>query len=273
MVVVGRCGEYLLAIRENSLDGSGLGQETRVMNVEIRPVISDEMSEFITAVSLAFGNQPGVEEIAGWSALTDPERTLAAWDGETIVATAAIDPLEVTLPGASQLAVAGVVAVGVRPTHRRRGLLSQLMARQLDDVAAAGEPLAILTASESGIYRRFGYGIATYQQALALETRFSAFLETIEDHGVIEFLDRDGARRELPAVHDRARRLQTADISRSETWWDLTCSDPDWKQRGAGPVFFAVHRDAAGTVDGWTTDRIERPGPTASPATSCTSST
>src|SRR5579875_1096169 len=155
------------------------------MDIEIRPVTPEEMSAFIPAVSLAFGDQPGEEEITGWSALTDPQRTLAAWEAETIVATTAIDSLELTLPGATRLGVAGIAAVGVRPTHRRRGLLSQLMARQLDDVAAAGEALAILTASESGIYRRFGFGIATYQAAVAVETRFSAFSRPVEDHGRI----------------------------------------------------------------------------------------
>lgn len=231
------------------------------MDVEIRPVSADELSAFIPAVGLAFGDQPSAEEVNGWSVMTDPVRTLAAFDGETIVATAGIDTMELTVPGAVQLGVAGITAVGVRPTHRRRGLLSQLMARQLDDIAAVGEPVAILTASESGIYRRFGYGIGSFQVGLALETRFSAFSRPLEDQGRVELLDKETARRELPAIHDRARRIQTGDISRSDTWWDLACEDPDWARRDQGPAFFALHRDAAGQVGGWTTYRIERSWP------------
>ena len=231
------------------------------MDVEIRPVTAEELQAFIPAVGLAFGDQPSAEEITGWSVMTEPARTLAAWDGDTIVATAGIDTIELTLPGAVSLGVAGITAVGVRPTHRRRGLLSQLMTRQLDDVVAAGEPVAILTASESGIYRRFGYGIASYQVALALETRFSAFSRPLEDDGRVEILDGTAARRELPLIHDQARRIQTGDISRSDAWWDMSCEDPEWSHRGSGRIFFAVHRDGAGEVKGWATWRMERSWP------------
>jgi predicted acetyltransferase len=231
------------------------------MDVEIRPVTAEELPAFIPAVSLAFGDQPSAEEVSGWAVMTDPTRTLAAFDGDTIVATAGIETMELTVPGEVQLGVAGITAVSVRPTHRRRGLLSQLMTRQLDDVAAAGEPVAILTASESGIYRRFGYGIASYQVAVALETRFAAFSRPLEDQGRVEILDKEAARRELPAIHDRARRIQTGDISRREAWWDIACDDPEWARRDGGPSFFAVHRDATGEVGGWTTYRIERSWP------------
>ena len=52
--------------------------------------------------------------------------------------------------------------VGVLPTHRRRGLLSGLMTRQLADVRAEGRPVAALWASEGGIYGRYGYASAAW---------------------------------------------------------------------------------------------------------------
>ena len=53
--------------------------------------------------------------------------------------------------------------MSVLPTHRRRGILSALMRRQLADIAAGSEPVAALFASESAIYGRFGYGSAAEQ--------------------------------------------------------------------------------------------------------------
>ena len=52
--------------------------------------------------------------------------------------------------------------VTVLPTHRRRGVMSRMMRAQLDQMRERGEPLAALSASESLIYERFGYGIATW---------------------------------------------------------------------------------------------------------------
>ena len=66
------------------------------------------------------------------------------------------------------MSVAGVTAVGVLPTHRRRGLLTALMRRQLDDVRAAGESVAALWASERVIYGRFGYGLAARHATVTL---------------------------------------------------------------------------------------------------------
>jgi predicted N-acetyltransferase YhbS len=71
------------------------------------------------------------------------------------------------VPGALA-AVAGVTLVGVLPTHRRRGILSSLMRRQLDDLHERGEAVAALFASETVIYPRFGYGRASWQAGYSL---------------------------------------------------------------------------------------------------------
>ena len=71
------------------------------------------------------------------------DRMLAAWDDGRPVGVTASYPFELTIPGAPVKA-AGVSWVGVLPSHRRRGILRELMLRQLDDVHARGEPFAIL---------------------------------------------------------------------------------------------------------------------------------
>ena len=72
------------------------------------------------------------------------------------MATAAALSFELTLPGLTTAPAAGIAGVGVLPTHRRRGSLRRMMAQQLDDVRARGEPMAVLHASQAAIYGRFG---------------------------------------------------------------------------------------------------------------------
>ena len=75
----------------------------------------------------------------------------------------------ITVPGGAQVPAAGVTRVGVQPTHRRRGINAAIMRAQLDDVHARGEPIAVLYASEGGIYGRFGYGLAAFLGEIDLE--------------------------------------------------------------------------------------------------------
>ena len=82
---------------------------------------------------------------------------------------------DVTLPGGAVVATSGVTAVGVLPTHRRRGVLRSLMARQLEDVREREEPVALLTASEATIYRRFGYGVACVFRTVEVDRSRATF--------------------------------------------------------------------------------------------------
>lgn len=61
-----------------------------------------------------------------------------------------------SVPGGGLVPAAGVSMVSVAATPRRRGLLTTMMRRQLDDVRDRGEPIAVLTATEPDIYGRFG---------------------------------------------------------------------------------------------------------------------
>ena len=122
----------------------------------------------------AFGAPlPTDEELAVSREITEFDRTLAFFEGPEIVATAGIFSYEMTVPGGA-LPCAGVTRVSVLSTHRRRGLLTGMMRRQLDDMHQRGEPLAALYASEAPIYGRFGYGLATYQAAVEIDREASA---------------------------------------------------------------------------------------------------
>src|SRR5260370_35859451 len=139
------------------------------MPFEMRLITPDELQEFMLTEGSAFGQRPSEQDIAARRPTFEFDRSLAAFDGGRIVGTAGTLSLELTLPGNRAIPAAGVSWVGVLPTHRRRGILTSLMRRQLADVRERGEPLAILTASESVIYGRFGYGLATSVARLSID--------------------------------------------------------------------------------------------------------
>jgi predicted acetyltransferase len=170
----------------------------------------------------------------------DRERLFAAYDGEAMVGTAADFGLTLTVPG-GELPAAGVTLVGVLPTHRRRGILNQLMRAELDAIVERGEPLAILWASEEPIYGRYGYGMATLRASIEAERDRMRFRGDPPPVGQMRLVDEDEAARVLPPIYDRARRQTPGMFARSEEWWrSYRLPDPEHHRRGAGPRYFAV---------------------------------
>src|SRR5215475_9862834 len=115
------------------------------------------------------------------------ERMHAAFEDGRVVGGAGAFPYELSVPGGS-LPCAGVTAVGVHPTHRRRGVLRSMMDAQLRDVHERGEPIAALWASEETIYCRFGYGIASWAGDLKVLHERDAFAEAHELGGTTRFV-------------------------------------------------------------------------------------
>jgi len=230
-----------------------------MMTTEIRPIEPDEFAAFRRVNDAAFGWQPSDEDIEAGRPLLEADRTLAAYDAGRIVATAAAFSFALTLPGlvstgpdttSPTASVAGVTGVGVLPMHRRRGLLRALMRRQLDDVRARGESIAVLTSSESIIYGRFGYGLATSVLGIDIDPRHGAFAHPVEYPGHLTLLDHSAATELLPAVYDRWRRQQPGALDRSEARWRHTLRGARAPQDGASAIFCVAYEPAPGQVDG-----------------------
>jgi len=196
------------------------------VDLEIRPVTDQEAEAFARASSVAFGAPFDAERFARSQPLIDPARTLGVFDPAAaslhsgIVATAHSHAFDVSFPGA-QGPAAGVANVTVRPTHRRRGLLTALMRRQLDDFHSRGEALACLWASEAPIYRRFGYGLATRGLRWQLDRSETAFIPGV-DVGALEsrLVSPGDARAVLADLHERTRATTPGMVRRTEGWWD-----------------------------------------------------
>src|SRR5215471_10783259 len=131
----------------------------------IRPVTDDEITAFRAVDEHAFhGGPPSAARMSVFRRTFEADRSLAAFDPATAapVGVAGAYTFRMSVPG-GLLPTAGVSYVAVLPTYRRRGILRSLMRRQLADIAAAGEPIAALWASETPLYGRYGYGQASAQ--------------------------------------------------------------------------------------------------------------
>src|SRR3954454_12771670 len=216
--------------------------------MEIRPATADDAEPFLRTVDAAFGGEFHPDDLAMFASLFEPERSLAAFDGEQTVGTTGIYTRELTIPGALTR-VAAVTLVGVLPTHRRRGVLTALMRRQLDDVRAAGEPVAALWASEAGIYGRFGYGGAARHADLTLRTAGARLAPGMPaPAGRVTLLDPRDAIERIAPLYERVRRGRVGHLDRTDAWWQRRTGDPEHRREGRSPLRAAVHEDEAGAV-------------------------
>jgi predicted acetyltransferase len=208
-------------------------------DVEIRSIGPDEIDAYNDAVAHGFLDEPSEEGRARVRRTAEPARMLAAFDRGKMVATTRSYPLTLTVPG-GEAATAGVTAVTVQPTHRRRGILTGLMRAQLDDLRAGGHELAMLWASEGAIYPRYGYGLATMNGRMeAIRARIAFRDEPAA--GRVRLVDQAEALELIPAIFDRARRDRPGFFSRTADWWELrTFADDSESRRGAGPLFRAI---------------------------------
>jgi predicted acetyltransferase len=187
---------------------------------DVRPCADqDEYSRAVGAIGQYFNPPPGEELLELFSRTLPHERMHAAFEDGQIVGGAGAFPFELSVPGGS-LPCAGVTAVGVQPTHRRRGVLRAMMDAQLRDVHERGEPIAALWASEETIYGRFGYGLASWAGELRVPHEWDAFAEPFELGGKTRFVTPDEARELFPPIYEAVRRERPGMTSRNETWWE-----------------------------------------------------
>jgi len=204
----------------------------------------------------SFGSAPPTdEELAASRKITELDRTLACFDGGEVVATAGIFSYQMTVPGAV-LPCGGVTRVSVLSTHRRRGLLTAMMRRQLDDMHQRGEPLAALYASEAPIYGRFGYGLATYQAEIEIARPHAAFRTRAGGIGRLSMVDVPTSIEAFSRVWEAARGSQPGMLNLDQRWIGNQLADLETNRGGASPHYRVLH-EADGKPTGFVIYRIK----------------
>jgi len=224
------------------------------MEIDVRP-LDGGLRAFYEAGETAFSGQLRDEDWTVLEPAAEADRAIAAYDGDRIVGTAGAFSFELTVPG-GMLPAAGVTLVGVHATHRRQGILRRMMTTQLDQVRDRGEPLAILWASEGGIYQRFGYGLGSLRMGISIERHRNAFRLPLTPSGTVRFISADDAKRSFPLVHDAIRSGRAGFFNRTPAFWDAEFfHDPEHRRGGAGPAWYVLH-EADGEPDGYARYRI-----------------
>ena len=226
------------------------------MAIEIRAITADEADGFRRAVRAGFGDPDTVDDPEWSLAAAEPlDRTYAAFDDGSIVATLRSFPTELTVLGGSAVRAGALTAVTCRATHRRQGLLTRMITADLASSVERGEPAHVLIASEYPIYARFGYGPATLSIAWELDASQTRFATA--GIGTVEFVDNDTFRKEAPAVFEHVRSSRPGMIARHDFDWDVRADlrrrpeDKPWKG------FRVLARDDDGVAQGWANYKVE----------------
>lgn len=219
---------------------------------EVRTITPDDAELYRRRVSRGFGGDAETNTAAAerFEAIFEYDRTLAAFDGDDIIGTAAGFSLGLTVPGGDEVPMVGTTVVTVQPTHRRRGVLRSLMERHFDDVAGRGEPLAGLWASESSIYGRFGYGQATLRSIVSIGSPAVDFGSEWAK-GSVRLVEPDEAEPILRSVYEQVRPDRAGMLTRSDPWWThRLMADPEAWRDGKSAHRYLVHEED-GSVTGY----------------------
>jgi predicted acetyltransferase len=189
------------------------------MAIEYRTCKPDELAAALTPIWHYFGSAASEEDAEKLNRVLPTDRVHVAVEDGKVVGGAGAYAFDTTVPGGARVPTAGVMAVGVLPTHRRRGILRGLMRKELDDVHEWGEPLATLYASEGAIYRRFGYGPASLSGDISLPRATASFYATPSAIGRTRMVTEEEALGLFPPIYDRVAADTPGMLSRTPEWW------------------------------------------------------
>lgn len=225
------------------------------MSIEIRGIEPGEIRDVRQLDTLLFGYAAEADDPLG--ELLDLDRILCAFDAGRMVGTSAVLPLEVALPGGARVRMAGITWVGVLMTHRRQGIMRRLITEQLAAMERTGEPVAGLGASQSLLYRRFGFGPASRAARAEIESQHAGYITPLDTRGRLQHLELDEALELLPVLHERLLATRNGMVSRRPLSYRRGYKDAAKEKDGAGPVCFVAHRDATGEIDGMVAYRFK----------------
>ena len=210
------------------------------MSINIRTISDDEFDTWVRTEAWGFGHHAPDELVQVARSGTEMDRTFGAFDRGEIVGTTTTRTSVMTVPGG--LAKLGFVDdVAVLPTHRRRGIMTSMMRAQLDQMRERGEPLAALSASESLIYERFGFGVATWYHRWKIDRRHTTMKIPPNGGGSLRFVSADTARKEWPKLHTKVRESRVGMVHYDAAYWESVLWDAEHQRQGATEFFHVAY--------------------------------
>jgi predicted acetyltransferase len=214
-----------------------------IPGLALRALTPDDEEPYGRLLSKAFLNDyrsGPADEL--YRALLAQGRAIGVFDGARQVGGGIILNLSITLPGGAVTPFGAVSGIAVASDHRRRGILTRMMRHQLHGLHEQGaEPFAALWASESRIYRRFGYGEASDYTLVELPkgAPFRPGVQLSPDP--IRELTKDEARPLIEEIYAKALPSQVGRLNRDSARWDASLLDEPEDRDGMTELCFAVH--------------------------------
>jgi len=206
------------------------------MTIEIRTCTDEDFAAGISPIWQYFGEDPKKEVIANFRRILPADRIHAAFDGKEVVGSASAYPFRMTIPG-GPVPTAGITLVGVRPTHRRQGILSKLMKQLLDNAHQRGEPIAALWVAEETIYGRFGCGVCSINGEIRIDRAHTHYRKHWERKLVARQVTSEEALESFPSVYEQVAPQIPGMLSRTRDWWEVKqLLDDPGDRHGAGPL-------------------------------------
>ena len=218
-------------------------------DLTVRPGTEADLDAIVPLILAVFHDPPAPERAAAERSVCEPERSVVALDGGSLIGHLGSFGRDLTVPGGI-VPAAHVTQVGVAPTHRRRGVLTALMRRHLTD---APEPIAALWASEGRIYPRYGYGLAAPYLKLHASTREIRLPDGVR--GRLRVGTPVTLRAEMTEIYESVRPHRPGWSSRPAGWWDYRLGDEEF-HRGGGTALRAVVRTGENGPDGYAVWRV-----------------
>ncbi|HLJ98446.1 MAG TPA: GNAT family N-acetyltransferase [Streptosporangiaceae bacterium] len=232
----------------------------------LRTVTPDDVGQILDLDDLVFNQPPSSErsrELHRELHRLERGRGVGVFDGDELAGVATLDGFTMSVPG-GQAPMAGVLFVGVKPTHTRRGVMSAMMTHQLRTLHDEGrEPLAGLTASEAAIYGRFGFAQAAYRAVFSVPKHRSGLrpvagisdvtLRLVPTADSVEVCER---------IHARQVGTRAGMLVRDDVWAQVYAADlEEWRDgrsalrtvlasRAGEPAGYARYRSKDEYADG-----------------------
>lgn len=214
--------------------------------VDIRSISVEEVPAFVKAMTGPFAfDLPDEEEersamLGRFGQIFEHRRARCAFDGAVMVGTLGAFSLDLTVPG-NRVACAGTTMVTVQASHRRRGVLRALMDAHLEEAHQNGDAIAALWASDSAIYRRFGFGMASVDTTIEIGRPHVSFGRLAPAPDTVTVVDADTAASVFPPFFDAVRGDSPGFYGRSDAWWtNRRLRDAPDSRNGRSKYRFAI---------------------------------
>jgi predicted acetyltransferase len=201
------------------------GQDALVTDHDIRVLDNSEHRAAHTLFRSTLHYPPADDD--GWKFTEEsyePGRVLGAFADDEMIGTVQAFSSRMAVPGGAVVPHAAVSRVGVRADWTRRGVLSAMQRAQLRSFAEAGDVVASLRASESVIYGRFGYGVATRYQTTRVDRRSAAPRSRIA--GRVRLVELEAGERIARSLYEQQAPHRAGTIARWPAWWALNLRRP-----------------------------------------------